>query len=375
MIYCITYNEMNQISVPVLHRERPSTAVHITNCRTVLCRKCLHNSFVPREILLTVVRPPLVHWCLLPGVLQSGWSEVPAAGIYYVEVPSDGVPLRGRPIHCYRWSELCDGVTASSRPSEADGAADRTAFTRSPRVVPSAECRPIGAGCLRAWAGGVDIAPTPLGLLSPLAPFNCAVPTEADSERCAPDDLPAAFARCGEACRQLLALVTGRQVRLSERLEAVLGAAVRRRVMLQAAVCGRCLRRDADGRVAESVTGSVTGSVSGLSNTPTALGERTEQHPSSHHAAELVANSSFLATETLNLTRRHHREQTAGRTFVENGSPGGRHDDVSCRPGEHHQRAQTCGHARVAVLFSGGIDSLVIAALAHRSVQATKCFF
>ena len=112
-----------------------------------------------------------------------------------------------------------------------------------------------------------------------------------------------AQANCSEA---LMSLMTSDQDRLSDELLNVLGESVKVRVERQSHLCHNCIARS--------------------------------------------------------LNRRSHEDTVSGDNTIPSIDVNG----VSAKPTTIPGNGERCGHARIGVLYSGGIDSLVIAALADR---------
>ena len=176
---------------------------------------------------------------------------------------------------------------------------------------------------------------------------------------------------------------TERQLGLSRKLLDVLSEAVRVRVQLQASRCHQCLARDLrEDRESEAALDRV--SLNTTDTSPTA--ETREISNSAVSTFHSGSNTAHQTTEHSHDNRNHgnhchdntdgyrrvamariassciHRSpREMNKTTGEFCNHGNGPQDIARSHDDSH-----CGHARVAVLFSGGIDSLVIAALTDR---------
>ena len=188
----------------------------------------------------------------------------------------------------------------------------------------------------------------------------------------------------------LLKCATERQLGLSQKLLDVLSEAVRVRVQLQASRCHQCLAQDLrEDRESDVALDRISLNTTDTSpdTSPTAeTCELSNSAVSTHNSASNSDNTAHQTTEHLHDNRirgNHCHDNTDGHCCVAmatiassciHQSPREMNKTTGefCNHGNgpqdipHSHDDIHCGHARVAVLFSGGIDSLVIAALADR---------
>ena len=171
------------------------------------------------------------------------------------------------------------------------------------------------------------------------------------------------------AASSLTKWATQRQWELSKKLLDFLSEAVRLRVQLQASRCHQCLSQvlcegresgdrpnglsfvDAPVAVRAGTSVSMHGDDSPANSI--AVSREGDNHGSHHHGNV----DDYPVGETTEDLTLHHTSSVPRQT--DNGS------DQSRRPDSNRPEVR-CRHARVSVLFSGGIDSLVLAALADR---------
>ena len=176
-----------------------------------------------------------------------------------------------------------------------------------------------------------------------------------------------------DAAASLMKWATQRQWELSEKLLDFLSEAVRLRVRLQASRCHRCLTQElCKGREGGDPVNGVS-----FVDAPVASCAVSSDTSVSTHGDDSRANSIAVPGEgdnrgniddypvddttedpTLHRTSFAHRPPLPGET------PDNRTHQYRCL--DANRPDVQCRHARVSVLFSGGIDSLVIAALADR---------
>ena len=380
--------------------------------------------------------------------IQKPWREVPAAGIYCVDVSNSSVATRDNILHdivCYPWLKPC-----TREPSER-------------KVVVAADDATLcdAASALEQAWGGVTVRRSKLGVVAPLGIFNTALPCgigitpkstgqsvdDAGTGSCAnrlesrlgeecvigdeitgsciltsqetharstSHDVHGPVVSCGTrapsmtqtamtscintdrhdttvapsvsssagylttnptegAASSLMKWATQRQWELSEKLLNFLSEAVRLRVQLQASRCHRCLTQElckgreggdrpnglsfVDAPVASCAVSSDT-SVSTHGDDSRANSFAVPGDGDNHGNIDDYPIDDTTEDPTLHRTSFAHRPALPGET------PDTRTHQSRCL--DANRPDVQCRHARVSVLFSGGIDSLVIAALADR---------
>ena len=283
---------------------------------------------------------------------QSGWVEVPAKGIYAARLKDTGIS-----IELYPWQH--------------DYPLD------SPIVVPLRDDARLDIG----ECGPILDLPLPVtiaeyGIRTHLHPLCRRMPSEdtiKDLQNQCPD--------INNIDASVFGKVTDDYSRLSDRLVTALGEAVETRIKAQANICDLCLkakfgRQDTcktywNGNLLPTADQAAANDASGSQIHIDASVGHSEVHEiddlSSHQMSALNIHSQSIGHAEINSILTDSDLTTSTQASSEKH----KRIDVQAEDSECVSRISSsarCGHARVGVLFSGGIDSLMLAALAHRSV-------
>ncbi len=146
--------------------------------------------------------------------------------------------------------------------------------------------------------------------------------------------------------------VSQRQMQLAQQLIDVLGEAVRLRVKHQAGLCSNCLQAKLLSRKCNNSSQEIS---------------QTMANEISHSSNQVSKPQCNSVTSQKNVSS--HLSQASGRdisNFSHEEPPAELSSVTDIGDGSSQNQEGGCTHATVAVLFSGGIDCLVIAALADR---------
>ena len=267
------------------------------------------------------------------------WQEVPALGIYSVTTDHYFGDCAAKPIVLYPWS------SHSKLPTEGDTSNNANWQIWNKSLLEQSS----------TFLHEFDVEVLNAALLPQITPFNSSTP---DCEA----DLKVDFS----TFVNLNTLASDHQKELADKLTCLLLEAVRIRTSCQSDRCSRCIQKDIFNL-------SNTGSREHFSlNSRTKVSSETMQMcdtDSSHCSHSTRDEHCFVQCECLtmnSLTFYDDKIEPTGST-VSSGYINTVLDTHVEKSGSlMDSTLSRCVHARVAILFSGGIDSLFIAALADR---------
>ena len=176
---------------------------------------------------------------------------------------------------------------------------------------------------------GLSVSQADIGIIINFSPLNLGTPADDSTQ-----------AVC-EAITDVFSCADEHQLDLSRQLISVLGESVQKRVTSQSFLCHNCLK------IQLNKPPSANRDVVEDNTIPH---DFTSQLPPTHTLSNYAPSTSDQSENIC------HRTETQPRML--------RRTNVSLA----QECCTPCGHTRVAILYSGGIDSLVIAALADRLI-------